>query len=550
MIDGRSINSTSLGSAEISQIPLNNVERIEIVRGASSTLYGANAVGGVINIITKKPETETPLTDIYFSVGDFNTSVIRVNFSQRKDKFDYFFSGGQNISNGWRENSDYENKNFSLKLGYKIPRFGNLSLTGGYYVDELGVPGSSNVSIDKWNGTLEKISSSPNARQEAEKEYLTLEYQDTVSETSSARVKLYGNDDMQTYVNPDGMSPTNDLRKNITRGVEGQYDMYLVKGKISHEITIGSDFHQDRFRHEDRNERIDKISKKIENYSIYIQDAINFYPLITTIGFRYDKHSAYAEQINPRLGIIWLHFENLKYSLNVGRAFRAPTFNDLYYPYEEEDWGFICIFQGNPDLKPEKAWSYDAGVEYRYNDNVLTKLTLFQIKTEDMIDWKSTTIDSSTYKYQPENYIEAINQGVEIEHNHKISKCINQAVNYTYLHSEGKSNQEDEYKILKFKPHHRANYKIKYRNDFGFGAVIMGEYVHKQWTQDGNSGKKLPSYTLLNIRITQKISDAEIFFGIDNITDKKYIDRTDVSGNPYPLPGRTIFGGVALKFWD
>ncbi len=553
MIDGRSVNSTSLGSADISQIPLDNIERIEIIRGANSSLYGANAVGGVINIITKKPESEAPLTDIYFSVGDFNTSVIRANFSQKKEKLDYFFSGGQDISNGWRENSDYENKNFSLRLGYKIPQFGKLSLTGGYYIDELGIPGPSNVLIDKWNGTLEKISSSPNARQETEKGYLSLEYQDAISENSTARLKLYGNEDIQTYINPDWL--INDLRKNITKGIEGQYDMCLVRGKISQEISIGSDFHQDGFRQEDRNEWVDKISEKTVNCSIYIQDIINFYSLMAAIGVRYDKHSAYSEQINPRLSLVWSPFEgvlkNIKYSLNIGRAFRAPTFNELYWPYEEEMyWGTTYITQGNFDLKPEKAWSYDAGVEYRYKDILLSKLTIFQINTEDMIDWKQMMINSTTYKYQPENYLEGISQGIEIEFNHKISKCINQAVNYTYGHSEGKDEQEDGYKVLKFSPHHRANYKIKYNNDFGFGVVIAGDYVHKQWEQNGMAGMKLPSYTLLNIRITQKISEAELFLGIDNITDKKYMDRTDGFGKPYPLPGRTIFGGITLKFWD
>ncbi|MFH1239263.1 MAG: TonB-dependent receptor plug domain-containing protein, partial [bacterium] len=105
MVDGRSVNSTSLGMAELPQIPLANVERVEIIRGAASGLYGANAVGGVINVITKKAESDTPLTEIYFSGGTFNTSSLRVNFSQKKDNFDYMVTGGKDLSNGWRENS-------------------------------------------------------------------------------------------------------------------------------------------------------------------------------------------------------------------------------------------------------------------------------------------------------------------------------------------------------------------------------------------------------------------------------------------------------------
>ena len=78
--------------------------------------------------------------------------------------------------------------------------------------------------------------------------------------------------------------------------------------------------------------------------------------------------------------------------------------------------------------------------------------------------------------------------------------------------------------------------------------VVIARYVHKQYEQDGNLGLKLPSYTLLDVRVTQKIAGAELFLGVDNITDKKYMDRTDGFGNPYPLPSRTIFGGITVRF--
>ncbi len=546
MIDGRAINSTSLGLAEISQVPLSNVQRIEIIRGAHSSLYGANAVGGVINIITKKAEKEIPLTDIYFSVGDFNTSILSLNFSQKKGDFDYFLSGGQDISNGWRDNSDYENKNFSVALGYKMPRFGKLGLTGTYFTDELGIPGVSNVSIDKWDGTLERASSSPNARQESEKQSLSLEYENKIEENSNARVKIYGNEDIQTYVNPDWA--VNDLRKNLTRGLEAQYNKSIETDNVIHEFTVGGDLRRDGFRQEDRNQKTDKISKKTEAHSVYVQDIIGFDDLILTLGLRYDKHSAYLEQTNPHLGLVWYPLENVKTSLNVARAFRAPTFNDLYWPYSQETyWGITYISQGNDTLKPEKAYSYDMGVEHQYKDVLLSKLTIFQINTEDMVSWKQTTVNATTYKYQPENYLRGINRGVEVEFKHNISKNISQTVDYAYLHAEGKQEGQDKYQLLRFKPHHRANYKIKYTNDFGFGIMLIGEFVSKQWEQDGHSGIKLPSYTLLDIRITQKIAGAELFFGVDNITDKRYMDRTDGFGKPYPMPGRTFFGGITVK---
>jgi outer membrane cobalamin receptor len=545
MIDGRSVNSTSLGLAELSQIPLDNIDRVEIVRGAASSLYGSNALGGVINIITKKGESGVPITDIYFSNGTFNTNSLRLNFGGKKDKFDYMITGGKDASNGWRENSDYENKNFSFAGGYSPGPFRKFNFSIGYYSDELGIPGPSNVNVDQWNGTIERISSSPNARQDTDKTYLSLEYLDKLSvssqQDSALKIKVYGNDDQQAYVNPDWS--INDLRKNITRGVEAQLD--TITG-----ITAGGDFHQDGFRQEDRNLRTDKISKKTQSGSLYVEDIINFNTVNLTVGLRYDHHSAYTAQTNPHAGLIWHIFPQLKYSANAGGAFRAPTFNDLYWPTEQETyWGITYVTMGNPDLQPEKAASYDTGLEYDLADILMVKGTLFMTQTSDMIDWKQTMLTVTTYKYQPENYLRGISQGVEFELNHKISSTLTQGLNYTYLNAKGKRDDGDDYKNLKFRPRNRANYKISYNNDFGFGVNFTGEYVDEQWEQDDNQGLKLPAYTLLNIRLTQKIADAELFFGIDNITDKRYIDRTDGFGKTYPLPGRTIFGGITLKLW-
>ena len=179
----------------------------------------------------------------------------------------------------------------------------------------------------------------------------------------------------------------------------------------------------------------------------------------------------------------------------------------------------------------------------------MTKCTLFETQTKDMIDWKQSLVNATTYKYQPENYLRGLSRGVEFEFEHKISSVLTQGLNYTYLEARGKREDEADYKTLKFRPRHQANYKIQYNNDSGFGVMLAGQYVHRQWEQDGEQGMKLPSYTILNMRISQQILDAELFLGVDNITDKKYIDRTDGFGKTFPLPGRTIFGGITVKFW-
>jgi outer membrane cobalamin receptor len=127
MVDGRPINSITFGSADLSQIPLDNIERIEIVKGPASHLYGANAMGGVINVITKKPPLQ-PSFKAGISYGSFNTQTVQAEHGQTLDRFGYLINAGYKSSNGSRDNSKYDVQDFSSKLTYQLQDRLSLSL--------------------------------------------------------------------------------------------------------------------------------------------------------------------------------------------------------------------------------------------------------------------------------------------------------------------------------------------------------------------------------------------------------------------------------------
>jgi outer membrane receptor for ferrienterochelin and colicins len=139
LVDGRPINSPSLGSADLSWIPIDNIEQIEVVRGPNSALFGANAVGGVINIITKRPP-EKFSTTLLSSYGSWNTFTEGIETGGRYGDLGFLITGNYKNSNGPRDNSDYESKSLSAKLEYKICD-SQIIFSTEYYRDRVGLPG-------------------------------------------------------------------------------------------------------------------------------------------------------------------------------------------------------------------------------------------------------------------------------------------------------------------------------------------------------------------------------------------------------------------------
>ncbi len=531
MVDGRSVNNTADGIADLSQFSLDNIERIEIVRGPASALYGANALGGVVNIITRDATGGRVTVDGNLGLGSFGTRIARLNFGTKDTNVKAYFTVSNNTSDGWRKNSAYDNHNLTGRLAYSAGEIGNFELRGAYHKGKLGLPGV-NYEFDPstWERIIleEKFASDPNHNQEDEKKYGVLEYSNEVK-NSKLTVKAYGSSDQRRDRDPDELR--DDLHENVTRGVETQLNTLYG-------ITLGMDIHQDEYEQKNEIDSQTIIGEKTLNESIFFQEIISLKPFTTTMGLRYDHHSAYGGQINPSFSLVCQFSqsgESLKLSFNLARGFRAPTFCDLYQPYT--DYGYQA--QGNPDLKPEKALSYDFGVEHQWEDLLLSRVTLFETNIEDLIEW---AMDPS-FVWKPSNVARAYSQGVEIEFIHQIMPGLSQSVNYTYLRSAGRKEGEEKYEIAPYKPHNRINYMINYARDFGLKINLGVEYVDEQWSARGETGDRLPDCFLLNARIAQSVGNLEAHISFANLLDKKY---QTVFG--YPMPGRTIMAGISWKF--
>lgn len=504
LVDGRPVNTASLGTADLSMYPTDNIAKIEVVRGPFSALYGANALGGVVNIITQKA-TEKQSWELNASYGQDQTQVYRLSYGNKLSDIGCFFTLSHNRSDGHRENSDCKGYQFTGRLDYDLGDNSAFTLSAGHSQQKKGVPGSTS-----WP--------SPNARQDDKRNWADLTYKRS-GERSNLLLKAYFNRDWGNYRNPDDWGgPTDDVNINSRLGLNWQQNINLKETNI---FTWGIDLQNDRADIEAIGEE-----KKLNNYALYLQDELTLLDsLIVTPGLRYDRHDIYGSEVNPQLSCLYQLTEQTDLRVSCGRAFRAPTVNDLYWPKG-----------GNPGLKPEKSVGYEIGAEHLFSFGLLTRATFFSSNVEELITWVPVPGETDWHVV---NVGKAKISGVEAEAKMKLPKNISAGLTYTYL--EATDRETDKY--LRYKPRHKAGLSLSYENASGLKINISADYTDRVFSDKLNT-KRLNSYTLLNAHLAQRLGrKAELFLSGKNLLDEEYYLYEG-----YPMPDMALYGGIKARF--
>ncbi|MBN1384254.1 MAG: TonB-dependent receptor [Elusimicrobia bacterium] len=523
MVDGRPVNDTALGFANLASIPTENIERIEILKGPASALYGANALGGAVNIITKKAVEEKPKTEVGISATNFSTTLYNMNFSAKPGKANIFLSGDKSKSTGFRKNSNYNDLNLFFKVGYDFEKSGKLNLSNGLGRSELSMAGRNYTPIDEFDNDLEREATTPLAYQKDRNYYIQLEHSLKIQETE-LKTNLYRDYGYRHYKDPGSASDTISKPQNSGLGIQAE---------TAYDIILGFEGRIEKFRRSDLT--IESINEKRYNHAVFIQKMFKLDKLSLTPGVRYDNNSEYENSINPRLSIVYLLNDNTKLSANVGTAFRAPTFEDLYSPFDASMWT-----QGNPDVESEKSIGTDLGVECKIKKVLASRLIFFYNRTKDFIEWAPT---SPSGLWMPNNVSKTFSRGIEVEIENPLLEKVSQSLSYTFLESKGKAEGET-YKTLQYTPKHRINYTLNYSAPAKIKTKTEITYTHKQTWEDWKT-HELPGYTLFNLKISRPICQSEVFFAVKNIFNKRYVSREN-----YPLPGRTYWTGINMYLWN
>ena len=534
LIDGVEVNSTTLGAFNFAHMTTDNVERIEILRGAGGTLYGSQAIGGVINIITKRGQGPME-AGLSLEGGNGSTNRQLLTLRGAAGKLGYSLSAAQLGSHGFhRFNDDYSNIGASARLDYQVTEDASLKGIFHFTKTEVGLFNNNNFVP----------APDPNAR-EATTQYLgKLEWVQKILKNWDYRISgsifkehIKDSDDVDrcTFFGFPCDSRTRDrFRPQIDTGefqtnyrFEDWSTTFGVEYKRRSASTSGG------------------IDKAIRNMGYYLQEQFEFLDrrLIVIPGIRLDDNQSFGTEWTPSFSAAYLFRETgTRLKGGYAKGFKAPTLNELFFPP-----GFGCPAFGNSNLSPEKSWELNAGVEQNLiSDRATVGVTYFHREVQDMIEGRPIPGDPFGC-LRAENVARSRFDGVEWNLGIKLLTPLTVNANYTYLDwdtADGK---------LRRRPRHRGNVTLNYlhanlnvnlianivgrRDDFRaaspFGDITKPGYVRLD----------LASYYSLPWQMTG-VKKLTLFGKIENLFNKKYDEADGLRARPlnFLLGVRGSFG--------
>lgn len=582
LVDGVPLIGRLAGTFDISRITVGNIKQIEVVRGASSSLYGSEALGGVINIITQTPKNGLS-GDVNYRYGRFNTHDLGTNLSYKKDKFgisaffNRYSSDGYNLSKRNELNTidPFRNYTINTKFTYDITDNTNIIIAGKYFNQNQDyLPTSTlsgNTEIDDWNTHI-KLQHTYSGKWSSYFEFYTTQYNAneylTGENASDAFYK-------QLLTRPEIRATYNPNDKSSFIGGVG----------MNHETLDRTDFSE----------------KPVYNSPyVYLQyDGNPSEKVNVIVGARFDSHSAYKSQFSPKMAVRYKLNDKVALKGSMGYGFKAPDFRQLYFDFTNNDQNYtllghnvapealkllqeqgqianikVSLDDFSNNLKPENSISIDIGLDYYISSTLKLDINLFRNNIKDLIDNKAVAIktnDEIIFSYF--NINKVYTQGLEFNATWRPHNQLKIAGGYQYMLAKdveaeekfkngevfGRVNassssfalKKNDYFGLFNRSRHMANLKIFYTiSDWKMDTNIRATYRSKFGVFDVNGNDYLDSYdnfvdgyTLLNFAANKTLHENyKLGIGMDNVFD--FTDVTNISN----IPGRIIYAKLNIQF--
>jgi len=527
LVDGIRVSSTLLGVADFSDIPVDDIERVEVVRGSSSALYGADAVGGVVNIIRKEPGQNK--TELGTSYGTYNTSSLTFATSGGSN-FSYDLSASLDKTDGFRHNSDLNAQSYYGDLKWDLGEKSTFSLSGSIYLADKGVP---NVPTSE---SKPLSASKPKDRQTDRLADLSIKYHKDYDDNSNLEFLLYqSQSDQATHIFDFWGGKFDDTRYlSCMNGVEIKKTLNLSE---YHKYTYGADWREELGDSDYAGDH------SVNNIGLYFQDEEIFSrDLLLTVGMRGDRHSRTGDFVSLRTGLLYRVFSNLSLRTSIGSSFRSPTLNELYW--NDPVW----MMYGNEDLSPEKAVVFDIGLINKFATGEEMEIGYFTQTITDMIVWQ---FDDSTFITRVSNIDNANIQGLELSFKNEPADWLRYDLNFTYqnpVRTFDERNPSYAGKDLPYCPRVKGNIGAEFGVRGGLEMGIMGRLVGERFADAANN-VSIPDYFVVDARLGSDGGGFSWRLGVLNLFDAEYFES--VGNQPltyeylrYPMPGRTAIFGV------
>jgi len=558
LIDGERAVGRVRGSIDLGQYSLANVEKIEVVKGTGSTLYGSDAMGGVINIITRRPPTTDRNLSIYADLGTHTSYNPSVLYESGNPRWGYSLDAKFFGTDGF-------------DLDPSTPHTNGVEKTGRFNIN-----GKFRRALsDKWS----MVASTRFMRER--KEWIEYEEIDALNKYSYDDIetnKRYDGSMVFNYISGDEYSAKMrlfasyydhdfekwndgfwiDTSQTEDLFLEGSYSSNYTVAQ-NQVVTYGLDYNYQDLK----SPSLIEESKADQTWAGYVQyehrplKSLDILP-----GLRYEHHSSFGGFLNPSFNVMFSPQERIKLRGFVGRGFRAPSIKQQYFVFDHLAAGYV-VYGGQvglpeeldlgdgefDELTQETSINSSISAEFSYGAIGLHRITYFYNDLKDLIEFTlvgfTPEYDRGVYVYQ--NIERAVTQGIEWESRVRLSETADLSFSYNYLHTRDLVNQRE----LVNRPKHTGKFSLSYfNNPTGLGATFWGDYhSRKLWVPRSNTGgnegapdEYAPERTRLNLNLYRRFDQGlELFLRLENL-----LDETRYRYGYWP--GFSVFGGFKFDW--
>ncbi len=544
LVNGRRINSRDALSSnyandfDLSSIPMAAIERIEVIRGPMSSLYGADALGGVVNVILRQPTEETKAGIAYTyehptegESGDSHKASGYVSGSLIENKLLGNLILETTDQAAWLSEQTVNPNTDAAEQRQATSAYGSLSwLLDERQTVDLDITHRKDDREAEWNNFGAVVQNI----QEMERWSFGLGHTGNW-DGFNTRVRYYYEnvelmDDSQIMTNLRGMKGDIE-QKNHT--VDAQVTAFLG----NHLLTLGSELRRTELAH---NQNLGSETE-VDQKAVYLQDEFSIGDLDITLGGRLDDHDSFGSEFSPRAYGVYNLTDNWVIKGGVGRSFKAPSIYQSDETYGVLACRGMCTLVGNPNLKPETATSYEIGTLYQ-NERVEAGIMLFNNDIDDMI-----ITDTWRVGYRPavmtySNVSKARVRGYELQGRYNLSDTMGLRANYTYSDAEDRDTDEQ----LRNSPQHVANIGFDWQAMPDLGLNLDYQYTGSQllYVSAAQPNVESGAFHQLNLGARyQATRELSLKAGMNNLTNEKRDDVAQSVDNI--LMGRTVFVGFS-----
>lgn len=491
-------------------------DKVEVLRGPASVLYGSNAMGGVINIVTRKMHEDGIKTNLHTGYGSYNTLETELTNRIHKGRFSSVLSGSYNHTDGHRDNMPFEQYGGYAKLGYELTRNWNT------YAD---------VNVTHFNATYPGPVSAPllEGDQRITRGVTSFALENRYDKTSGALSFFYNWGDH--WIN-DGYTPSRgespqDGRFNSFDDMMGMSLYQSAQFFRGNRITLGFDWFRyggeawteyvKGDRAGTRNDLVDKHENEVAGYADFRQDIGAW--LTFNAGLRIDHHSRVGTEWVPQAGLAFHLPHNMELKASSTKGFRYPILREMYmFPPQ------------NPDLKPESMWNYELAFSQRLLDGRLSYgVNIFYIDGKDLI---MTLPNPNGSGMLNQNSGKIDNSDVELQAAYRINRLWSVDANYSLLHMENPVVAAPEHKFYAGAAFTQGRWNVSTGVQYIAGLYTSTDPVVKE------------DFVLWNLRASfRAVKWLDIWARGENLLAQKY----EINAG-YPMPRATVTGGFYINF--